>query len=273
MENPSQEKAETLAAQVVAPERLAEVREIHPLPGLPPLSQIREWSQRISADRSNWEPLVPVPARGWSPVTTQGITESGITYGVACEEYIPVIREAMQNRLSALNIPRQMVDFRAQERAYPAIMGVNKLEECWPPHPAGFGGYYHIDPSVDDTNVYVYLLHPSQEAAEEAMKYQLPYRRDLKVHSLQGQFTFNQLEDWLGKFVEDIGQHQKAALKLGTGKGTTLRSAKTDPRFNRLRFLIREDADVPATRQAIEERLTALDIPLEAVIIEVEPPR
>ena len=196
-----------------------------------------------------------------------------IVYGVACEEYVNTIQAAIGSRLTALNVPLESVDFRVQERPYPAIMGVNKIEECRPPHSAGFGGYYH-EPPANESDVYVYLLDPSQEAAREMMEYQLGSREaawSVKIHPLQGQFTFNRLEDWRGRFVDDIRRHP--VLKLGVRKGSTLRSVKTDPHLNRLRFVIREDANEAATRQAITERLATLDIPLEAVVIELEPPQ
>lgn len=293
MENPSQEKSEAIALQVLGPERARQVREIKIIPGPPPQTQLDEWANKIIEDEPNWDPLIVRRFPGWPVLIMQGIQDGKIVYGIPCPEYISEARTAIQSRLTVLNIPWEVVDFQVQERVYPAIAGVNKLEECGPPHPAGFGGYYLGD---DDSAVYVYLINPSREAAEEVALLQLgPVLRgeNRTVHHLQGQYTFIQLEEWRWRFEQSFKGTENPGFALSEvppGGPATPVSVSTNPRLNRLQFVINGEAeshnpyadpldffigeaDEAKVIQGIEERLAGLDIPLDAVVIEVESPQ
>ena len=245
------------------------------------ISQLQEWREDIRFDSVNWEPLVEEyrPAWGYSPVTGDSIDENhrSIKLWINCEENLPGVKKAIQERLPVLGIPAKAVEFRVVERERLDIQGFNALVECEPLNQLGFGGYY-LDIG-DESVVYVYLLQPSQEAAEEMALFQLgpvPWNEKRTVLPLQGQYTYLQLEDWYQRLYEDVitGEDPQLTMRRDRYKDQPkLVSSGVSTYWNRLYFAINPEADKYKVRQALEERLAALDIPLEATVIEVEPPR
>ena len=247
-------------------------------------------------DMGNWDMLLERlgPVRHYSPISTveipQGQDRGPLVIGISCAEDLDEVTEVVRQRLAVLNIPASVVRVKVSGRVHPDILRHNKLEECGEPHPAGFGGFWY-DVS-DPTTFYVYLLHPSQAAAGEVMRFQLDdpgdYSRKRAVQPLQGDFTHIQLVDWYNHFSADWRKfynsgepseyldlvalpqfHYDESQRDGP---PTLARAGVSPRLNRIRFQIQPDADVAAVRQALENRLAALGVPLEAVVIEVKPP-
>ena len=105
---------------------------------------------------------------------------------------------------------------------------------------------------------------------------------DWAVYPLQGDFTFTQLADWYGRFREDRWKLQLQGesseyLSMVNIPGSShngplnLTYAGTYPEMNRVLFRIKPSPDAPAVRKALEERLAALDVPAEAVIIAIQP--
>ena len=248
------------------------------------MSQIQKWYRDIKSDMHNWREILEdlEPAKGYTLVTGTTIDEEHklIEISINCDKNLEPAGKAIREQLSMLNIPQELVAITVAERARPDILGHNKLEECNPPHPAGFGGYFY----TDETTFHVYLLHPSQDAAEEMMFFQLgpPRWNEVRtIYPIQGDYTYTQLQDWYGHFFEDWWQHytgeqESEYLKLVTIQGyqhespPTLTHAGVSPKLNRVLLRISPDADVDATWRALEERLTALEIPNQAVVIEIE---
>ena len=288
MKEPSQDGAERLALQLLGSEHFKEIREVRTLQSDTfPLSQLQKWKALLSQDYLNLERLVARYSNleGVTPITGGSPPQYDlprIEIHVGCEEHLEPVQSVVRERLIALKIPLQAVTVKIEPIPYPAIAGFNKLELCGTPHPAGFGGYYHD--ADDERIVYVYMLHPSPEAAAEIAEFQLgpDYGRYAKkLIPLQGQFTYIQLEQWSGRFHSGLTSHPHPGIQLVphlTEGGPrykdqpTLISAYANSRLNRLYFEINREADTKKVRRAIEERLAALDIPREAVIIEVEPP-
>ncbi len=102
--------------------------------------QLRQWLQTVLGDIKTWSTLLEDygPAIGYSPVTDVQILESvgKIEIGVNCQENLSVVQMVIQQRLTALEVPLDVVDFVVGERARPSVMGHNRLEECGEPHPA-----------------------------------------------------------------------------------------------------------------------------------------
>ena len=247
--------------------------------------QLWEWHDVLMDDSLHWEESLRdlAPAAGYPLVTLTWVDETSgrVVLGVNCEANVQPVRGAIKERSAVLGVPWDAIAVKATGRARPAAIGYNHLEECQPPHPAGFGGYFFRG----DTEFYVYLLRPSQEAAEAVMVYQIgPVRwgEERNVFALQGDFTFTQLEDWYGRFSGDWRKRYSKGepseyLELVTLPGYShegplnLTYAGTYPRMNRILFQIKPGSDAPAIRTALAERLTALDIPLAAVVIAVQP--
>ncbi len=199
-----------------------------------------------------------------------------IEISINCDKNLQPASKAIRERLPVLSIPPEIVEVTAGKRSRPDVLWHNKLEECEPPHPAGFGGFFH----TGESTFYVYLLHPSQKAAEEIMSFQLsPSRWDKErtVHPLQGDFTYTQLEDWYGHFLEDwyrrfsvgeASEYSELVALAGYVPKPAL-DAGVSPKLNRILFQISPEADGDAIRKILKQRLTELNIPLEAVIIEV----
>ncbi len=257
-------------------------------------SQRGEWRDAIWADMDNWRKLDLFKdyknPLGFSPVVLPPgpyDDEGPIVIGIDCPEKLQPVSEIIRKRLAATGIPLEMVKFEHIGLTRLDALGYNHLKICGDPHPAGFGGYF-LEPR--DTNTfYVYLLHPSQEAAEEMMDFQLTDRsrwfQEWTIQPLQGQYALIQLQKWHNRFIGDWRRQYSAEetseyLELVAlprhfhghpeevfygDPPPTITDVERSTGLNRIVIQINPDADAAAAR-------TALDIPLEAVIIEVGPP-
>ena len=125
---------------------------------------------------------------------------------------------------------------------------------------AGFGGMF-VDPD-DKSILYIYLVNPSQAAAEEAaVKYFGRGRmQNIKeVRPLQAQYTLRQLSKWYRKEL-------KEALPLSLREVTL---TDLDEGKNRIEVGVACESDLDKVRQELQKRLTLLGVPLDAVIYTV----
>lgn len=247
--------------------------------------ELEEWHDAVMDDSANWKRSVKSlePATGYGVVTmtTVDVEAGRVVIGVNCESSVEPVKRAILDRVGTLGVPGDAVDVTVFGRATPSILGFNRLEECRPLHPAGFGGYF----LKEDKSFYVYLLHPSQEAAEEVMAYQVGPNFPLEewsVHPLQGEFTFADLTGWYARFTADHRRLRQAGessayLELVNVPGSAheghlhLTYAGVYPEKNRILFRIKPGPDAATVRQVLEERLVALNVPSEAVVIDVQP--
>ncbi len=246
--------------------------------------QLKEWHGVVVSDSPNWEGsldhLEPATGYGLVTMTTVDAEAGRVVIGVNCKASVEPVRRAILDRVGVLGVPGNAVEVIVFSRVDALLLGDNRLEECQPSHPAGFGGYF----LEGERGFYVYLLHPSPEAAEEVMAYQVGPDFPLdewSVHPLQGDFTYAELADWYGRFLEDRRQlrlNGVAAkyLELVNVPGTAhdgplhLSYAGIYPEKNRILFRIKPGPEAEAVRQVLEERLAALDVPSQAVIIDVQ---
>ena len=125
---------------------------------------------------------------------------------------------------------------------------------------AGFGGKF-VDPD-DDSILYIYLVNPSQAAAEAAaVKYFGRGRmQNIKeVRPLQAQYTLKQLSKWYRKELREARPSSLPEVTL-----TTLGQGK-----NRIEVGVACESDLDKVRQELQKRLTLLGVPLDAVIYTV----
>ncbi len=253
------------------------------------LSELQEWDRQVTEEVYNnlhekfiedygVAELSPIVA--W--ITPRADREL-ITIIVNCEKNLAGIEAAIRQRLAALSIPQEAVVVQSGGRPGLDAYEYQRLEECLQ-HPAGFGGYYL---SNDNRTANVYLLHPSIIAAEEVLTFQLDTYPRLKnqieeVHPLQGQFTYLQLFEWSSRLRKSVDPERPALTDKRQSASDIGRRCLDEPvinkvwpnhYLNRVQVEINWYADENTVRQALEERLAALDIPLEATVIEVEPAR
>ena len=127
---------------------------------------------------------------------------------------------------------------------------------------AGFGGLF-VDPD-DKSILYIYLVNPSQAAAEEAaVKYFGRGRmQNIKeVRPLQAQYTLRQLSKW--------NNNELVEARLGSPPEVTLRTLSQGK--NRIEVGVACESDLDKVRQELQKRLTLLGVPLDAVIFTVRP--
>ena len=125
---------------------------------------------------------------------------------------------------------------------------------------AGFGGLF-VDPD-DNSILYIYLVNPSQAAAEAAaVKY---YGRDRmqdikETRPLRAQYTMEQLKEWYDK---DLGEARPFSLPEVT-------MTDLDEGKNRIEVGINCESSRDGVRRELQKRLTLQGVPLEAVVYTV----
>ena len=125
---------------------------------------------------------------------------------------------------------------------------------------AGFGGLF-VDPD-DKSILYIYLVNPSQAAAEEAARRYASRDRMEKIREvrpLQAQYTLGQLGKWYNNELIEAGPLSLPEVTL-----TDLDEGK-----NRIEVGVACESDLDKVRQELQKRLTLLGVPLDAVIYTV----
>ncbi len=127
----------------------------------------------------------------------------------------------------------------------------------------GYGGYY-IAPE-DDSVVYIFLVNPSQEAAEKVAQTHISslvykgIRKVREVRPVQANYTFRQLQRWydhlLGSGIWDIPE---------------LTMSDVSERINRIEYGIDCERDRDRVERQIREILTRENVPQNAVKVSVE---
>lgn len=143
------------------------------------------------------------------------------------------------------------------------VPGVEATSAASPmPMGAGYGGLF-LD-REDNSIVYVYLLNPSQKAAESAAFSALGQRRFERireVRALQGQYTITQLNEWDQRMLQDARIWVISEITIsGVSEGR-----------NRISIGVNSNEDVEKVQMAVETVLADLGIPREAVVIRVVP--
>ena len=124
---------------------------------------------------------------------------------------------------------------------------------------AGFGGMF-VDP--DDSILYIYLVNPSQAAAEAAAVRYFGHDKlgsIREVRPLQAQYTLRQLSKW--------NNNELVEARLLSPPEVTLRTLSQ--RKNRIEVGVACESDLDKVRQELQKRLTLLGVPLDAVIFTV----
>ncbi len=258
------------------------------------MPQLRQWEEQLAEDiYTNFKETliedygVPglMPISGIESMRIRRVVDVRVT----CHIHLSEIETFVRQRLSALNIPQEAVEVKAIPGIFCSgcwgALGISYQERC-SPHPAGFGGWYLSRDNPDI--VYVYLLHPTQKAAEEVMRYtpigDNHYGAAKEIHPLQGKYTYIELDRWNERFGEGLYNEESPHPILTTrGRGRagnpgdcfpwpSLLTIEPDFDSNRLGMTINRHADIELVRQAVEERLIELDIPREAVVIALSQP-
>ena len=118
-----------------------------------------------------------------------------------------------------------------------------------------------MDPN-DNSILYIYLVNPSQAAAEAAAVRYFGHdklRSIREIRPLQAQFTLKQLREWYDKDLIEA-----RPLSLPEVTLTDLDEGK-----NRIEVGVGCERDRDRVREELQKRLTSLGIPLEAVIFTV----
>ena len=129
-----------------------------------------------------------------------------------------------------------------------------------PPLEAGFGGMF-VDPD-DDSILYIYLVNPSQAAAEAAAVRYFGHDKLQSINEvrpLQAQYTMRQLKEWYDKDLTEARLFSLPEVTL-----TDLDEGK-----NRIEMGVACGSDRDKVREELQKRLTSLGVPLDAVIYTV----
>ena len=123
---------------------------------------------------------------------------------------------------------------------------------------AGLGGMF-LD-AEDNSVVYVYLVNPSQAAADEAALIYYGHegiKKIREVRPLKAQYTIKQLNEYykaLGEVVFSFPDVNMTDLDEGQN-----------------RIEVGVDCDVDRVRPALQKLLPSLGIPIEAIVFSVQP--
>ena len=131
-----------------------------------------------------------------------------------------------------------------------------------PTKEAGFGGWF-VDPD-DNSILYIYLVNPSQAAAEAAAAryFGLGRMQNLNIQEirpLQAQYTLRQLGEWHNK---EVGEARPFDLPEVT-------MTRLDEGKNRIEIGINCESNIDSVRRELQKLLTLLGVPLEAVVYTV----
>ncbi len=257
MVNPSQEGAEALAEQHLDPLRWQGIREVRAIKVKYPKSRLDTWFQTISDDMGLWEEFPEVTGMGVS------ILENRVSVGVACGTMLEPVERSIRERLPSHGIPQDAVMFEVSGRLEILIKPAEPFTyECLPPEvpdraagssSPGFGGMY-----FDSDSINVYLLRPSRRLAWELALAQ--YGRKIiaetgMVKAVRGQYTWEQLQEWWRLILN------------GTWEGLAAFPCEVDPRLNRITFEVTGSANKSVAEEELEEWLSNLGVPKEAVIL------
>ena len=249
--NPSQAAAEAAAVRHFGHDRMQNIREVRPLKGQYTIEELREYYEALRDAR----PL------SMSEVTMTDLDEgrNRIEVGVSCESDRDRVRLALEQRLNSLGVPVEAIVFEVRGRPHPLTSPLTF--ECIPAEtidPAtglltpGFGGL-HVESDVAS----IYLLEPSQEAAEELVLEQVglkSFRSLREIRALKGLYTWTQLTEWYELIENEI-------MRLS---GTEL--IAVDPRKNRITIEVRR-GDNSKVEGGIEDVLSKFEVPPAAVIL------
>ncbi len=125
---------------------------------------------------------------------------------------------------------------------------------------AGFGGMF-LD-AKENSILYVYLVNPSQAAADEAALIIYGHegiKRIKEVRPLKAQYTIEQLNEYytaLGDIVFSFPDVNMTDLDEG---------------LNRIEVGVDCESSLDRVRLALQEQLPSLGIPIEAVVFSVRP--
>ncbi len=226
-----------------------------PEPTEPPFTkrQIRRWNNQLTVV---WE---------ISGITMSYINAGRIQFAVDCEANRERVRSQIDEILADLDIPPKAVTLVVSERE--RILEEPPPFSCAPPEVIdpvtglslpGFGGMYTLGAST-----YIYMLEPSQEAAEElvfTIAGRDPLDRVPNVRAVQGDYTWQQLLEWRGLLTSSMEQIP------GVDYWSDM-DFLPDPKRNRLTLNItgrQFDADVIADIEGMMERL---GVPQGAVVL------
>ena len=125
---------------------------------------------------------------------------------------------------------------------------------------AGFGGMF-VDPD-DNSILYIYLVNPSQAAAETAAVRCYGHNRmqNIKeIRPLQAQYTLRQLSKWYNNELLEARPFSLSEVTL----------TDLDEGQNRIEVGVACESDLDRVREELQKRLTSLGVPPAAVIFTV----
>ena len=120
---------------------------------------------------------------------------------------------------------------------------------------SGYAGWFE-DPDNKGI-IYIYLMNPSQAAAEAAAAWYIPHRiqGNKEIRPLQAQFTLQQLRKWYDKEIHEAGPFDLEDVTM----------TNFSMRLNRIEIGINCEANIDSVRRELQRRLTVLGVPLDAV--------
>ena len=252
--NPSQETAESMAREHLKDRSWGYISEVRPVQVQYSRGQLELWQHWLEAEAKVWS-FPGVTGLG------TGAIENQISVGVVCAANLEVVERVVRGYMANVDIPQDAVVFELTGRGYimPKPAPVYTFE-CVPPEvinhatgifSPGFGGMYS-----ESNTMYVYMLEPHQGKAEALAATHIGWDavERMEVRPLQGQYTWEQLQDWYRKLLN-------GGVNV---RGATL--CEIDFRSNRITIEVRKDWNQNVVAE-VEESLSRLEIPHEAVIL------
>ncbi len=138
------------------------------------------------------------------------------------------------------------------------LLNQNPSPTATPVEGPGFGGLY-ID-RTDNAVVYVYMVNPSQEAAEKFARIHLGYREMRKIREvrpLQARYTLEQLKGWYRHLRDDGAVRDLPDVVM----------MNIDGGMNRIEVGTRCDTDRGGVQRSIDDLLPKLSVPADAVVV------
>ena len=120
---------------------------------------------------------------------------------------------------------------------------------------SGYAGWFE---NPDNRGIiYIYLMNPSQAAAEAAAAWYIPHRiqGNKEIRPLQAQFTLQQLRKWYDKEIHEAGPFDLEDVTM----------TNFSMRLNRIEIGINCEANIDSVRRELQRHLTVLGVPLDAV--------
>ena len=247
LENPSQAAAEAAAAKHFGIARMQHIREVRPLKARYTMKQLAQLKTGYSLLQDLMSSLPEVNSSVNS--SSLDLKRYRIVIGVDCESDLDPVRMALKKGAPPLGVPIEAVVVEVRERPRYRLGGfecisAETIDPATGLSTPGFGGLYW-----ESDVVYVYLLEPSQEVAEELVIEQWgrkTFESLQGVRAVQGTYTWAQLLEW----YEAIDYH----------------SVSVDSRRNRLTIEVRPEEEGSAERR-IKAILSRHAVPCEAVLL------